>query len=226
MYADLCVRTSDVEKTLNLGKDLNLAMIGFIVLIEELPKIEKLRSKRDWRQRPMIALGTEIINQKPSQVGKTVSNLRNSAEIIVARGGTEELNRAILETPKVDILINHELEGRCGINHILAKLAKKNNISIAFDLNRLMVSYRMGRIQEFSAMRETAKLVKRFRSPFILTSGAMDPWDMRSPSELIALGKQLGFTESEAKKGLSTRIVKENKKRLSGKWIMPGVEIE
>ena len=108
----------------------------------------------------------------------------------------------------------------------MARLARKNNVAIGLDLNQLMSSYRLGRIQEFSAMAEAARVARRFRAPITLTSGARDPWDMRSPSELIAMGRLLGFTEAEARQGLSDRTVRENRKRLSGKWIMPGVEIE
>jgi ribonuclease P/MRP protein subunit RPP1 len=144
----------------------------------------------------------------------------------VACGGTVELNRIIMETPEIDILLNHDISGQCGINHVLARIAKKNGVAIGFDFNQLMTSYRLGRVQEFSAMVETARMVRKFKAPYVLTSGAMDPWDMRSPSELIAMGRLLGFSEGEARKGLSDHIVRENRKRLSGKWVMPGVEIE
>ena len=226
MYADLCVRTPDAEKAIEIGEKLGLGMIGLVVSIEDIPKLKALADKRGWRKRPSIALGVEARAQKPGQVSKLVKSVRKSSQLIVARGGTDELNRAILEIPEVDVLISHDVQGRSGINHVLARLAKKNDISIGFDMNSLMVSYRLGRVREFSAMSETARIVRRFGAPFILTSGAMNPWDMRSPSELIAMGKQLGFTEAQARKGLSDRIIKKNRKRLSGKWIMPGVEIE
>ena len=226
MLSDLCVRTDDFPRAIDLAGRLGLAMVGLIAPIEDLPGIEKLRDSRDWRKKPAVALGTEVVAAKPGQVPNMVYSVRTKVEIVVARGGTEEINRAILETPEVDILIGHDIQGRTGINHVTARLAKKNNVAIGFDMNSLMTSYRLGRIQEFAAMTDTAKLVRRFGSPFVLTSGAMELWDMRSPSELVAMGKQLGFSEAQARKGLSEGIVRENKKRLSRKWIMPGVEVE
>lgn len=226
MYADLCVRTGDVEKALELGGQLGLDMAGLVVPLGELARLEKFRENLDWRRKPHLALGIEVSTERHSQIRKLVARVRKAAEIVVACGGTDELNRAALETPEVDILINHDINGRCGINHVLARLARKNNVAIGFDFNQLMSSYRLGRIQEFSAMTDTARVARRFRAPFILTSGARNPWDMRSPSELIAMGRLLGFTEAETRHGLSDQIVKENRRRLSGKWIMPGVEIE
>lgn len=226
MNADLCVRTTEAEKAIELGERLGLGMIGLAIPLEDLPIIRKSIEKRDWRKKPRMAIGVEVTAQKPGQVRNLVQRIRGSTELIVVRGGTEDLNRAILEAPEADILINHDIQGRPGINHVLARLAKKNDVAIGFDLNSLMMSYRLGRIQEFSALSDTAALVRRFGAPFVLTSGAKDPWDLRSSSELIAFGRQLGFTEAQARKGLSDRIIRKNRKRLSGKWIMPGVEIE
>jgi RNase P/RNase MRP subunit p30 len=49
---------------------------------------------------------------------------------------------------------------------------------------------------------------------------------MRSPHDITVFGKILGLSESQVKLGISDRLIKENRKRLSGKWVMPGVEIE
>jgi ribonuclease P/MRP protein subunit RPP1 len=226
VYSDLCIRTEDVEKSLELGGRLGLDTMGLIVPLEKLARLDKFRKKRGWREKPRLALGVEVRTEKHGQLRKFVTSLRRSAEIVLVCGGTAELNRMAVEIPEADILLGHDINGQCGINHVLARLAKKNNVSIGFDFNQLMTSYRLGRIQGFSAMVDTAKVVRKFKAPFVLTSGARDPWDMRSPSELIAMGRLLGFSEAEARKGLSDHIVRDNRKRLSGKWVMPGVEVE
>jgi ribonuclease P/MRP protein subunit RPP1 len=225
-YSDLCIRTEEVEKSLELGGRLGLDTMGLIIPLEKLANFEKFRNKRDWREKPRLALGVEVKTEKHGQLRKFVTSIRRSAEIVVVQGGSAELNREIAEIPEVDILLGHDINGQCGINHVLARLAKKNGVAIGFDFNQLMTSYRLGRIQEFSSMVDTAKIVRKFKVPYVLTSGARDPWDMRSPSELIAMGRLLGFSEGEARKGISDKIVRENKKRLSGKWVMPGVEVE
>jgi ribonuclease P/MRP protein subunit RPP1 len=226
MYCDLCIRTSEHQKALEMASKLNLDMIGLIVPLSELPELRKIQKDMDWRRKPRLAIGTDASSGKAHEMIKLVRRARKSADIIMVSGGTDELNRAAVETPEVDILMNHEVQGRAGINHILAKLAKENNVHIAFDYNQLVTSYRLGRVQGFSSLVATAKAVRKYGSPFVITSGAMDPWGMRSGSELMALGRQLGFTEGHTAKGLSYAMVKENRKRLSGKWVMPGVEVE
>jgi ribonuclease P/MRP protein subunit RPP1 len=224
--ADLCVRAGEHEKALEIGKRLGLDMIGLIVPLGSLKALKRVQEERDWRLKPRLALGLDASADKPNQMRKNVQGMRRSVELVVVSGGTEELNRAAVETPEVDVLTNHDIGGRSGINHVLARLAKKNGVSIGFDMNQLMTSYRLGRIQEFSSMVESARQVRKAGTSFIITSGARDVWDMRSPSELIAFGRQLGFTEGQARKGLTDGIVRENRKRLSGKWVMPGVEVE
>jgi ribonuclease P/MRP protein subunit RPP1 len=226
MFADLCLRTTEFQKAVGMAKRLGLGSICLAVSMEDLPGIRKLTGRRDWRLKPHVSAGLVLSSLKPGMVRQNVQRVRSSAEIVVALGGTEELNRAILETPEIDVILGHCVGGRSGINHVLARLAKANDVAIGFDMNAIMTSYRLGRVQEFNAMMETASVVRKFGSPFVLTSGARDVWDMRSPSEIMAFGKQLGFSEAHVRKGLSDGIVKKNRKRLSGKWVMPGVEIE
>jgi len=226
MFADLCVRTTEYDKALELGKALGLDMICFVVSPADLSKAAKARDSRDHREKPRFSIGTEVRTEKAPQLRKEIKKVRRSAEVIIVRGGTEELNRQALETPEADILINHSLGRMPGINHVLARLAKKNNVAIALDLNRVMMSNRLGRAKEFSMLADTAKLIRRFSSPFVLTCGAFSPWDLRSRSELTAFAKQLGFSEAQAKIGMTDSIVKENRLRLSGKWVMPGVDVE
>ena len=68
--------------------------------------------------------------------------------------------------------------------------------------------------------------MRKFRAPFVLTSRANTEWDLRSASEMVAFGRVLGFQDKEIKDSLSGKILKENRKRLGGKWVIPGVERE
>jgi RNase P/RNase MRP subunit p30 len=54
----------------------------------------------------------------------------------------------------------------------------------------------------------------------------MDPYDIRAPADIVSFGRVLGFRDPAIKAAMSDSVLKENRKRLSGKWIMPGVELE
>ena len=59
----------------------------------------------------------------------------NGVDLIMANGGDSKINRAICEMPQIDIINHPYLNNRnSGINHVLAKLLVKNNISVNINL--------------------------------------------------------------------------------------------
>lgn len=222
-FYDLCVLApaQELGKTLEFAKKLGWEGIGLITQPKDFKGLEvKKPGGLD------VSLGVEVEVKRASDLRKAVKGLRRKVELIVVKGGNVDVNRAALETPEVDILAGFCLPGSCGLNHIMAKLAAKNNVSIGFEFGDILHSYEKGRTKILSMFLEAAKLVRKFRAPFVLTSGALSPWDLRAPSELQAFGRILGFKDPDIRKALGSGIVEENRKRLSGKWVMPGVEIE
>ncbi len=224
MFYDLHVQ-GEPAKAADMAKKLSLKGIGLCAPWNERDSFKELHAMK--KRLPVdLALGVEI-QAKASQIAHLAKSVRKQYELIIVRGGTEEANRAALETPEVDMLVGHSLENaQCGINHILARLGAKNNVAICFDLREIMQAFKKTRSNLLSCMIETARFVRKYKCPFVLSSGALAEWDMRGPSELIAFGKFLGFQEDQCKKALSGSPLFENRKRLSGKWIMPGVEVE
>ena len=143
---------------------------------------------------------------------------------ILVFGGDPEINRAACETPEVDVLAHPELGENNGLDHVMARKAKENGVAIEFNFRQLLVNYKKSRSECFSRMLENAKLVKKYRTPFVLTSGALSPWDLRGPPELASFGRLLGFSDPEIRKALEGGRIAENRKRLGSGWIMPGVE--
>lgn len=166
-----------------------------------------------------IAVGVEI--KSTYAVKKIVRKIRKEVELILVQGGNIEINRAILQIPEVDILTNQNT-----LDYVLANLAAKNNVAIEFAFRDLLYSYEQSMVAILAKFLKNAKLVRKYHTPFIITSNPRSNWDLRSPSELISFGKILGFNPKVIKQAISDKIVKENRKRLNKKWIMPGVEIE
>jgi len=221
MFYDLHVQ-AEPGKAAEMARRLGLAGIGLAVPLGNQANIHELKKSAGVD----IAIGVEI-QGKASQISHMAKNLRRQYELILVRGGSEELNRAALETAEVDMLFHTNLEnGEPGINHILARLGAKNNVAVCFDFWEIVRSYKKTRSNLLTSMMETARFMRKYKCPFVLSSGAMSEWDMKAASELIVFGKFLGFDERECKKALSGEILRENRKRLSGKWVMPGVEVE
>jgi ribonuclease P/MRP protein subunit RPP1 len=170
-----------------------------------------------------IVRGILIETDKAETVRKEARRVRERFGVIAVRGLSEEANRAVAETPAVDILLPGE-DSR--IDYVMVKLAKKNNVAIGFELRSLLQSSGVDRSRVFSRLKGNAKIVSKFGGPFVITSGAMSEWDIRAPSELIAFGRVLGFETPKITKAISSWLIEGNRKRLGGKWVMPGVEVE
>jgi len=225
MIYDNHVKCDNIESITKVAKLLGWS--GF-VLVKKWKTGMKFENKK--KSGLNIISGAEI-GGRPDEVRKMAQKLRKSVDIIVVKGGDLEVNRQAVETPYVDVLIQpwgdpiNKLRNDPGFNHIMAKLAKKNSVFIDFNITDLIKSHKKTRVKLYSHMMKVAKLVKKYNTPFILSSGAISEWDMRSPSDLKSFGKILGFEDSHIKKAISDVIIKENQKRKKSGWIQPGVEV-
>ncbi|UCD02618.1 MAG: hypothetical protein JSV63_02380 [Candidatus Aenigmatarchaeota archaeon] len=210
---DYCVRDDSNPKEL-AGMAEKLGWNGVCILGDK--EIVKGRTETE------LVRGLVIDEKSPEIMKRRVIKERKKFGMIAVEGRDDRMNRVALETPELDILLPGK-DGR--IDAVMAKLAKENNVRIAFEFGVLLHSTLEERGRIFSQMLKNAQSVKTFKAPFAIVSGALSEFGLRSPSELTAFGKVLGFDESEIKKSMSGHVVEENLKRLAGKWIRPGVEV-
>ncbi|MBI4019926.1 MAG: hypothetical protein HY367_01225 [Candidatus Aenigmarchaeota archaeon] len=218
MYYDLCVKADSAEETPPFGKQ--LGWHGFGVLFAGAQEMEAAMAKG-----LDVYTGVSIRAGKAGELSRLARSLRMRAEIIAVESAIPEVSRAALETEEVDILVM-DPKVETGFNHITARLAQKSNVAICFSFRELLHSHGKTRADAFHSYLEAARLCRKFHAPFVISSCAESRWDLRSPPDLMSFGRLLGFTDPQIKEALSGSIGRENRKRLSGKWVMPGVEIE
>ncbi len=173
-----------------------------------------------------VLKGVELSTDNASRLHGLVGKYINIADIIVVRGGNEDINRAAVENPNVDVLLNSGSSKDGGLNHILARSASDNNVSISFDIGEL-IGHRGGRrVRTLSSFRKDMKLVRKYDVPFMLTANARCIYDMRAPRELMALAGMFGMTYKEALSGLSSNPqITLSRKKHSKNYVFDGVEI-
>jgi ribonuclease P/MRP protein subunit RPP1 len=161
---------------------------------------------------------------------KFLAERRREFDVLIARGGELEMNREACETPEVDILSHPEYERTDpGMNQVLAKLAAKNNVAIEINFREILTSTGKTRSKILANMQGNVRLVKKYRTPIILCSGATNHFELRDPRCMISMACQLGLELKEAKNAMSDvpeRIIKEIEERRGDKWIMPGVVVK
>ena len=134
---NLDTRASEIRETALMARRLGFSGIGIILGQEEAEKGMKAEGID-------VARGV-LVSGNPDEIRKRARAVRRGTEIVVAAGGEEALNRAILETPEVDVLSGHLINGSCGINHVLARLAARNSVALEFDFCLLLGSWKKQR---------------------------------------------------------------------------------
>lgn len=133
--------------------------------------------------------------------------LANSEEIIKFKNKVDKSvfiavkssdnDREVIENSKANLVFSFEdsykrdfIHHRAsGLNHILCKLAKENNITIGFSLSSILKSNNIHII--LGRVMQNIRLCTKFKVKSVIASFAVNPLEMRSPHDLRSLFKLL-----------------------------------
>jgi RNase P/RNase MRP subunit p30 len=160
-YWDYCVRSEcDALGAAKTAKELGWE--GIVVLSEEGGKFPAPSSGAKIRR------GILVRPKSKEQLKKAVKKKRAECALIAVESRDDETNRAAVETPEVDILLPGS---ETKIDVVMAKLARESDVTIAFEFSALLHSSLEDRGRHFSQMLKNAGSVRKFRAPFVISSG-------------------------------------------------------
>lgn len=161
----------------------------------DIPDIKKFKVK--------LKLKTALLApQKKIQSAKTKSKLVFTKAV--------EDNRFAFEKSGPDMVFAlEEAQSRdfmhqrgSGLNHIMCRFAKENDVSIGFSFNSILNSNAMSRAQIIGRMQQNMMLCRKYKCKMVIASFAKDPFEMRSPKDLMAFFIEIGMHQKEAKDAL------------------------
>jgi RNase P/RNase MRP subunit p30 len=126
-FYDYCTNLDGLEGVVEFAKGLGWS--GLVVSLPEKKEVEEIRTLPKKTRGFDLIIGAGIKSGSSNVMKRSAKKNRTRYEVLIGHGGTPDLNRAVLETREFDMLVNHSVENRCGINHVLARLARKNNVS-------------------------------------------------------------------------------------------------
>ena len=172
-----------------------------------------------------VVEAVEIDPDGPQSASGSVGNYRPKTALLCVRGGTDALNRYVVEEERVDVLTHPFADGG-DVNHVLAKAAATNGVRIAFDLGPVLRSDGGGRVQHLKHLRKLHELVRQYDTPYVVTATPRSHLELRAPRELRAVGATIGFEPDEIAAGLAEwgRLAERNRERMSEEFIAPGVK--
>ncbi|NJE25666.1 Ribonuclease P protein component 3 [Thermococcus sp. MV5] len=153
-----------------------------------------------------------IITDKPSLIREIKRRVPKA--LIYVQGGNLRVTRFAIES-KVDAVISPELGRRDnGFDHVLARLASRNDVAIGFSLSQLLRKSSYERATLLKFMIQNWNLVNKYKVPRFLTSSAESKWEVRPPRDLMSFGIALGMEIPQAKASLTLypeKILKNRK---------------
>lgn len=175
-----------------------------------------------------VSMGINISNPKnPNALRKVVNKFRNKTQYLSCLGGDLKINRAICENNRIDVLSRPYYKRHdSGMNHVLAKLAVKNNVAIELCFRDVINQHLKYRANVIASFKEILKFHRKFQFPLILTTDTKYIYDIRSTRDIVAFFKAIGFTNEEIYNGFykyPKEILDFNKDRKN--MIIQGVKV-
>lgn len=227
-FYDFCVHAvpdgeNTAEQLAALARHFGYSGIALANHSDKLPQSQpELSSTNEFE----IFRGIELVEENPSKLHGLIGKFRKSVDVLIVHGGSENINRAALENPQVDILNHPAFDKSSGLNQVLAKAAAENNVAIGLTLRPLLHSRGPRRVRLLSDLRANLDLARKYDVPLVLSSDAMSCFDLRSPRDALALAEVCGLEEDEALEAMTTvpeRIISKN--RPGPGYIREGVEV-
>jgi ribonuclease P/MRP protein subunit RPP1 len=227
-FYDFCVHAvpdgeNTAEQLAALARHFGYSGIALANHSDKLPQSQpELSSTNEFE----IFRGIELVEENPSKLHGLIGKFRKSVDVLIVHGGSENINRAALENPQVDILNHPAFEKSSGLNQVLAKAAAENNVAIGLTLRPFLHSRGPRRVRLLSDLRANLDLARKYDVPLVLSSDAMSCFDLRSPMDALALAEVCGLEEDEALEAMTTvpeRIISKN--RPGPGYIREGVEV-
>jgi RNase P/RNase MRP subunit p30 len=146
----------------------------------------------------------EDIGFKVELVEKIPKNL-NRKDFLVIKGGKDKFNRMVVSSKYVDILLDPHLGKRrdfihhrnSGLNQVLCKLAKQNNVAIGFSFSSILDSKDRGR--SIGRIMQNIRICRKYKVPIVIGSFAKTNVKTRNFTDIQSFFKIIGMTGKEVK---------------------------
>ena len=186
---DIVIPCNNEEEFIAMAEKLGYKALCFLY------KLNDYLSKQKNFEAKKIKIYAGILADS-KDINKIKSKLNNN-DIFAAMKSSNN-DREIIEKSKVDMIFSFEdsvkkdfiHQRASGLNHILCKSAKENNVTIGFSLSLILNSKNKHVI--LGRMMQNIKMCKKFRVKTIIASFAEKPFEMRSVHDLRSLFEILG----------------------------------
>tara|TARA_Y100000034_G_scaffold133821_1_gene200523 strand:- start:3267 stop:3719 length:453 start_codon:yes stop_codon:yes gene_type:complete len=148
----------------------------------------------------------QIINTNNlNQARKQIAEFKKNKKPIIVQAQDENFNRKMFENKDIDIIFSPESHNRkdymkqrdSGLNEVLCKLAKENNIKIAIDLDKIQSLNKKEKAIILARIKQNIQLCKRTKTPIIISSK-----EKQNKQDIASFMQTLGASTQQAKQAI------------------------
>jgi ribonuclease P/MRP protein subunit RPP1 len=151
-----------------------------------------------------------LIEANEKEARKIIDSLKNKNKIIAIIGSDDEFNRRAIETLKINYLVSPErgikkdsLKQRdSGLNHVVAKEAKKRNIAIVVNLGELSKLSKEEKAIKISRIIQNIKVCRRAGCEIKIASFAPKSENVINEISRKSFGISLGMSSIQARESV------------------------
>jgi len=159
------------------------------------------------------------------EIRKTVPTQFVKDRLVIVQGGDDSVNRRVVSSKRVDVLLDPHTGKRydflhqrnSGLNHVLCRLAKENNVAIGFSFSSVLQSKERGKL--IGRMMQNIKLCRKYKVRMVIGSFGKTQDDVRSEKDMQSFFKVIGMTGKEVQMNYVEERL-EYKKKFIRKGVM------
>jgi ribonuclease P/MRP protein subunit RPP1 len=130
---------------------------------------------------------------------KKIIRKAEGIDVIIFKCRDSKDNRETLKIKEITLMSNPD-----NLDSVCFDLARENLIGFELNLQDFINNQRYRRVKALENYRELLKAYRKFSFPLVLTSGARDIHEVKTPLTLVSFGCILGMDIREAKGGITT----------------------
>jgi len=167
--------------------------------------LKKIKSKSEISEKDKA--DGYFIDAEEKEARKIIDSLRGQKKIIVVIGRDDLFNRRAIETLKIDYLVSPEAGWRkdtlkqrdSGLNHVVAKIAKKKSITILIDFSAVNKLKGKDKSLRLARIIQNIKICRKAKCRIKIATFAEKKQELRSERDIQAFGFSIGMSSEQVR---------------------------
>lgn len=211
----------------------NLTIKDKTITKNDFDKIRELKNKIQ----PQYSAIKVTIDKLENSTQGFINHLKTDFNLLIGQGGLNKINRFFLEDTKIDFLLDPQTSNfkskidfihhfNSGLNQVLCKAGKANNINLFFSLN-----FTLGRkynvIKEFGRINQNLKFARKYNTISNINFIIRHENQIKSKEELLGIMSLFDLSTEQKKESLEIikNRISENIFKKSSEHITEGISI-